>query len=84
MIRHTGRTVFEEIENKLIAALERQLAEKFDVNTKVTLEQPKQSSFGELAIPVAFQLARQLKRPPKQIAEELAAGLSGHAGCRLV
>ncbi len=68
--------MFEEIEKKLIAALERQLAEKFQLTSKVLLEQPKQSSFGELAIPVAFQLARQLKRPPRQIAEDLAAGLA--------
>ncbi len=72
--------MFEEIENKLTAAVERQLAEKFAVNAKVGLEQPKQSSFGELAIPVAFQLARQLKRPPRQIAEELAQGLENIAG----
>lgn len=44
------------------------------------LEQPKQASFGELAVPVAFQLAKQLKRAPKQIAEELAGDLSGMAG----
>ena len=31
----------------------------------------------ELAAPVAFQLAKQLKRAPKQIAEELARDLSG-------
>ena len=74
--------MFEEIENKLIAAIERQLAARFDLRTKVTLEQPKQSSFGELAIPVAFQLARQLKRPPKQIAEELATGLAGITGVK--
>ena len=41
----------------------------------VTVEQPKQSSFGELALPVAFQLARHLKRAPKQIASELAQEL---------
>jgi len=41
----------------------------------VTLEEPRQSSFGELALPVAFQLARKLRRPPKVIAEELAAEL---------
>ena len=74
------RSVFEEIENKLIAALERQLSEKFGLDNKVLLEQPKQSTFGELAIPVAFQLARQLKRAPKQIAEELARGLANIPG----
>ncbi len=72
--------MFEEIENKLIAAVERQLAEKFGLHAKVALEQPKQSSFGELAVPVAFQLARQLKRAPRQIAEELAHGLESIAG----
>jgi arginyl-tRNA synthetase len=72
--------VFEEIENSLIDALERRLAEKFDLKTNISLEQPKQSSFGELAVPLAFQLARQLKRPPRQIAEELAPGLAGVPG----
>ncbi len=43
----------------------------------VATEQPKQSDFGELALPVAFQLARQLKKAPKAIAEQLAAGLAG-------
>ena len=39
---------------------------------EVQTEQPKQTSFGEIAVPAAFQLARQLKRPPKAIATELA------------
>ncbi len=67
--------MFQDIEEQLITALERQLEQQFDIRQKVTLEQPKQSSFGELAIPVAFQLARQLKRAPRQIAEQLASSL---------
>jgi arginyl-tRNA synthetase len=67
--------MFQAIETNVAAAIEQQLASKFNVNMKVTLEQPKQGLFGELAIPVAFQLARQLKRSPKQIAAELVAGL---------
>jgi arginyl-tRNA synthetase len=72
--------VFQDIEEKLSAAIEQQLSSKFNIVQKVSLEQPKQSSFGELAIPVAFQLARHLKRPPRQIAEELAADLAKIAG----
>jgi arginyl-tRNA synthetase len=72
--------VFQDIEEQICAAVERQLASRFDIKVKVTLEQPKQSSFGELAIPIAFQLARQLKRPPKQIATELALGLKDLEG----
>ncbi len=37
----------------------------------VAVEQPKQSDFGELAIPAAFQLAKLLKQAPKKIAAEL-------------
>ena len=48
-----------------------------ELDVPVTLEQPKQASFGELAAPVAFQLAKQLKRAPKQIAAELAEDLAG-------
>jgi arginyl-tRNA synthetase len=72
--------VFQEIEERIAGAIERQLAAKFNLTSKVNIEQPKQSSFGELAIPVAFQLARQLKRAPRQIAEELTAGLAGTPG----
>jgi len=64
--------VLQTIEAALAQAVERELAAKFNLTLQVTVEQPKQSSFGELAIPVAFQLARQLKRSPKQIAEEIA------------
>ena len=72
--------MFQEIEDRLAAALEQQLQSTLNLTLKVVLEQPRQSSFGELAIPVAFQLARQLKRPPRQIAEELAAGLANISG----
>ena len=69
-----------DIEERLAAAVKQQLVAKFGLQIEVSLEQPKQSSFGELAIPVAFQLARQLKRPPRQIAEELASGLRAVQG----
>jgi arginyl-tRNA synthetase len=76
--------VFQEIEAKLAETVEKTLAEKFGLNLKVSLEQPKQSSFGELSIPVAFQLARQLRKAPRQIAEELAAGLTHVRGVAAV
>lgn len=66
------KAVFDEIAAKIAARIQEQLAGKFQSKVKVSIEQPKQNSFGELAIPVAFQLARELKRPPRQIAEELA------------
>jgi arginyl-tRNA synthetase len=77
IVRSILKTMFQDIEASLIEALSA-LPETSSV--KVTLEQPKQSSFGELAIPVAFQLARQLKRPPKSIAEEILGRLPKIAG----
>src|ERR1700685_708333 len=62
--------MFQQMEANLIRAVE-QAVRALGSDIKVTLEQPKQTSFGELAIPVAFQLARQLKRPPQSIAQEI-------------
>lgn len=68
--------MFQDIEEKLSAVFENQLKNKFGIDAKVNVGQPRQGSFGELAIPVAFQLARQLKRAPKQIAEQLLDGIA--------
>ena len=54
--------VKEFIENKL--------------NTNIVLEKPKDISFGHYATPVAFSLAKELKKSPMLIAEELALSLS--------
>ncbi len=51
------------------------MRERYGADVAVALEQPKQSSFGELAIPVAIQLARVLKQAPKAIATKLIADL---------
>jgi arginyl-tRNA synthetase len=72
--------VFQDIQHRLARAFEEQLRVKFQIELPVSLEQPKQAGFGELAVPVAFQLARQLKKPPKQIAEILLDGLQPISG----
>ncbi len=51
-----------------VAAL---LREQFDKD--VVLEKPKDRSFGHFATPVAFSLAKELRKSPMIIAEELAA-----------
>ncbi len=72
--------MFQQIEANITTAIEQRLRDQLGLTVPVSVEQPKQSSFGELALPIAFQLARQLKRPPRQIAEELATALAGVAG----
>jgi arginyl-tRNA synthetase len=41
----------------------------------ITLERPKQAGHGDYSCPVAMQLARSLKRPPREVAQELLAAL---------
>ncbi|MEP7355086.1 MAG: arginine--tRNA ligase [Acidobacteriota bacterium] len=63
--------MFQLIEERIARAFAAHLERTYGVTGPVQTEQPKQSSFGEIAVPAAFQLARQLKKPPKVIAEEL-------------
>ena len=46
------------------------LRDKF--NTDVVLEKPKDRSFGHFATPIAFSLAKELRKSPMAIAEEIA------------
>jgi arginyl-tRNA synthetase len=45
-----------------------------------SIETPPRRALGDLAVTVAFQLARALKKPPRAIAQELAGALEGVAG----
>jgi arginyl-tRNA synthetase len=67
------------LEQNLIAAFSAHLAER-GIAAEVTLEQPKEPTFGEYALPVAFQLARQLKKAPRAIAQELVDGVGRITG----
>ncbi len=46
----------------------------------VVLEQPPELAFGEYATPIAFELARRLRKPPRKIAEEIVAALGSVPG----
>ena len=72
--------MFHILEKQILETVSDHIQARYGVDVAVTLEQPKQASFGELAVPVAFQLAKQLKRAPKQIAAELADDLAGMPG----
>jgi arginyl-tRNA synthetase len=65
--------MFSILEKRIAEAVSARIRSLYGVETTVQIEQPKQSSFGELALPAAFQLARQLKKAPKAIAVEIDA-----------
>ncbi len=56
-------------------ALVRTLPEAADA--EILIERPREASHGDFACTVALQLARRLKRPPRQIAELLKEALLG-------
>src|SRR5699024_5713446 len=45
----------------------------------IVLEKPKEKTHGDFASNIAMQLARVLKKAPRQIAEEIVAGLDESA-----
>ena len=67
--------MFHRLEKSIQEAFSAHIAVRYGITVPVTIEQPRQSEFGELALPVAFQLAKQLKQAPKKIAAELVDGI---------
>jgi arginyl-tRNA synthetase len=63
--------VFHSIENQVSSAFRAHILIRYGVELAVNVEQPRQSEFGEIAVPSAFQLAKQLRQAPKKIAAEL-------------
>jgi arginyl-tRNA synthetase len=52
------------------------LREKF--GREVVLEKPRDRSFGHFATPIAFSLAKELRKSPMVIAQELASSFDNH------
>ncbi|HVW08877.1 MAG TPA: hypothetical protein VHC90_09860, partial [Bryobacteraceae bacterium] len=69
--RYTQISVLLKLEKQIQNAFREALAVRFGIDSEITLEQPRQASFGEVAVPVAFQLAKSLKQAPKNIAAAL-------------
>jgi arginyl-tRNA synthetase len=63
-----------------VETLERALGEA--AGAPVALERPSDPAHGDYATNVALQLARERRRPPREIAEELAASATGIDGVR--
>lgn len=65
--------MFHSIEKQIASAFHAHIQIRYGIDLAVNIEQPRQSEFGEMAVPAAFQLAKQLRQAPKKIAVELAA-----------
>ena len=67
--------MYQRLTNRLREALAGYIREKYGVELEIVLERPPKIEMGEAASPVCFELAKRLKRAPRQIAQEIASGL---------
>ena len=69
--------MYRTIQQSLLARIQAILLAKYDITlTNLVVEQAPNIALGELALPVAFELAKRLRKAPRAIATELAAELT--------
>ena len=68
--------MYRHLERRLARHVRDLLRRNYAVDLpRIVVEQPPQVELGEYALPLAFELAKQLRRPPRKIAEEIIATL---------
>ena len=72
--------MYLEITNRLREALAKHIRAKYGVELPIVLERPPKIDMGEAASPVCFELAKRLKRAPRQIAQEIQNALPAIPG----
>ncbi|MGB7585056.1 MAG: arginine--tRNA ligase [Terriglobales bacterium] len=68
MYRHLERRLAEHIRDFIRRTYALELP-------RIVIEQPPRVELGEYALPLAFDLAKKLRKPPRKIAEEIVAGI---------
>ncbi len=68
--------MYRYLELRLIEHLRAFLLRNYGVEAaNIVVEQPPKIEFGEFALPLAFELAKKLRKAPRKIAEEIVAGV---------
>lgn len=68
--------MYLELQQQLIQRVRDLLKRQYDVELpRVVVDQPPNVGLGEYALPLSFELAKKLRKPPRKIAEEVVAGL---------
>src|SRR5579875_1428760 len=71
------KTLQEQLQNRVAAVLK----DRYDLELpSFAVELPPKIELGEMALPVAFELARRLKKAPRAIAQELQRALAETPG----
>ena len=67
--------MYHVLEARIRQALAAHLVRRYSQEIAVVTERPPRIEMGEVATPVCFELAKRLKRGPRQIAQEIVAEL---------
>ena len=73
--------MYRYLERRLVEHLREFLRRTYGPESaNIVVEQPPKIEFGEYALPLAFELARKLRKAPRKIAEEIVAGVGAIPG----
>lgn len=72
--------MYRQIEIRFREALAAFIRQKYRVEATLAIELPPKIEMGEIASPVCFELAKRLKRAPRQIAQEIVDSIGPIAG----
>ena len=73
--------MYRYLERRLVEHVREFLRRAYDLESvNNVVEQPPKVEFGEYALPLAFELARKLRKAPRKIAEEIVAGVGALPG----
>jgi arginyl-tRNA synthetase len=68
--------LYRHLERRLAQQIRDFLQSNYGLDVpKIVIEQPPRVELGEYALPLAFELAKKLRKPPRKIAEEIVAGI---------
>ncbi len=72
--------MFHQIQSRLQEEVSSHIQARYGLDISVALEEPADAKFGELALTAAFPLAKQLRKSPRSIAQELVSDLGSLPG----
>ncbi len=71
-----GRLLYRHLERRLTDHIRDFLHRAYALDLpRIVIEQPPRVDLGEYALPLAFDLAKKLRKPPRKIAEEIVSGI---------
>ena len=71
-----GDFLYRHLERRLAQHVREFLRRTYDLDLpRIVIEQPPKVELGEYALPLAFELAKKLRKAPRKIAEEIVNGI---------